>query len=316
MRLATLRRAAERLQILLSRLDEASGGKGGILWSAARSFNRARGGEAAAGMAYYVLFSLFPLLLVLVAAGGYVLDTDIVRTTAVSTAVQAFPVSQSILEQNLQQVVRARQAIGLVGLGGALWSATAAFAILSRSVNRAWSGAEPRGFVHRRLVALGMIAVLALLLAFWLISSAVFGFVAILRIPMSGGALLHETSAWDLASAAVPWAFAFALFFGLYQFIPNADVPFRASITAALAASIAWQVAAKAFAWYASSGLQQQKLVYGSLGTVVALLLWIYLSSVIVFMGAHLGAAITSYIHRSEGKADTHQTSHDAKEEL
>jgi membrane protein len=59
-----------------------------------------------------------------------------------------------------------------------------------------------------------------------------------------------------------------------------------------LVATIGWELVKAAFAWYLSSGLARHHLVYGSLGAVVALMLWIYLSSLIILFGAHIGAAI------------------------
>jgi membrane protein len=57
-------------------------------------------------------------------------------------------------------------------------------------------------------------------------------------------------------------------------------------------ASLAWELAKQAFAWYLSSGFAKYDLVYGSLGAVVALMFWIYIGSWIVFFGAHLSAVI------------------------
>jgi membrane protein len=57
--------------------------------------------------------------------------------------------------------------------------------------------------------------------------------------------------------------------------------------------ALAWEIAASAFTWFLSSGLASYQLVYGSLGTVVALMVWIYVGSSIILFGAHLSAAIT-----------------------
>jgi membrane protein len=65
----------------------------------------------------------------------------------------------------------------------------------------------------------------------------------------------------------------------------------------AIIGSIFISVVTKIFTWYLGSGLSTYNLVYGSLGAIVALLFWIYLISLIIFSGAHLGAAI-SHVHR------------------
>ncbi len=59
-----------------------------------------------------------------------------------------------------------------------------------------------------------------------------------------------------------------------------------------LITGVAWVLLNNGFAWYLSSGLSQYQLVYGSLGTIVALLFWVYLTGTIVLIGAHLTASI------------------------
>ena len=70
-------------------------------------------------------------------------------------------------------------------------------------------------------------------------------------------------------------------------------VPWRPALGAALLASVAWELARRGFVWYLGSGWASYDVAYGSLGVVVALLFWIYLSGWIVLFGAHLCAAMT-----------------------
>jgi membrane protein len=100
----------------------------------------------------------------------------------------------------------------------------------------------------------------------------------------------------------VPWLLVFLLFLGLYRWVPNRNVPWRSALWSALAAALAWEGASAAFTWYLSSGLARYALIYGSLGTVVALLLWVYISSLIVLFSAHLGAAIDWWKEQSAGQ--------------
>jgi membrane protein len=175
---------------------------------------------------------------------------------------------------------------------GTLWSATGFFSILSSNINLAWPKAEERNFLEQRAVALSMIAILVVLLALSLASTALLNFLSPWQIPLLDGLFLRETLLWRILTSLVPWGFAFLLFLALYRWTPNTRVPWRAAGWAALTVSIAWQIAATTFAWYLSSGLARYRLVYGSLGTIIALLFWIYLSSWLTLFGAHLSAAI------------------------
>jgi membrane protein len=271
-----------------------------IIRDSIERFGEARGSEAAAGMAYYTLFSLFPLLLALVAAGSFFLDRQSVYQQVVNLVSNAFPISQSLIEENLKQVLALRGAVGLTGLVVALWSASGAFTILTSNVNRAWTDAPPRGFLENRLVALGMVGSLAVLLAVSLLSSTILGLLSRLQVPLVNLKPLYGTALWTMLSELVPWFLIFFLFLALYLWVPNEEVPRPAAFWAALVVAAAWKIVASLFAWYVGSGLARYQLVYGSLGTVVAMLFWIYLSAWITIFGAHLSAAIAGHTKQVE----------------
>ncbi len=275
--------------------NKLSGGVLGIIHDAIQGFTQARGSEAAASMAYYTLFSLFPLLLALVAGGSYLLDRQQVFRQVVDLISNAFPISQTLIEQNLQQVLKLRGAVGLIGLAVAIWSASGVFAILTRNINRAWTDAEPRGFLQSRLVALGMVGSLAVLLVISVLLSTALNVLPRSQIALVNLQSLYGTPIWTAISDLIPWLLIFLLFLALYRWVPNEEVPWKAAFSAALVVALAWEIAANAFAWYVSSGLASYQIVYGSLGAVVALLFWVYLSSWIILFGAHLSAAVAGH---------------------
>ena len=284
-----------RAATIYRKANQRSGGVLGIVKGSIDSFGDARGSEAAAGMAYYTLFSLFPLLLALVAAGSFFLDRQDVFQEVVDLVSNAFPISQNLIEENLRQVLALRGAVGLIGLGVALWSASGAFTILTRNINRAWTEAPPRGFLENRLVALVMVGSLALLLVLSLLSSTILNVLSRFQVPLVDVESLYGTPVWTALSDLLPLFFIFFLFLALYRWVPSDEVPWPAAFWAALVAAVAWEVVANIFAWYVGSGLARYQVVYGSLGTVVALLFWIYLSAWIIIFGAHLSAAVARH---------------------
>ena len=271
----------------------------GIIRDAIDSFGDARGSEAAASMAYYTLFSLFPLLLAFVAAGSYLLDRQQIFQQVVDLVSNAFPLSRSLIEENLRQVLKLRGAVGLIGLVVALWSASGVFAILARNINRAWTQEQLRGFLQSRVVALGMVGALAMLLIISLLLSTALNILSRLQVPLVNIESLYGTPVWTALADLVPWLFILLLFLALYRWVPSVEVKWSAAFWAALVVAVAWELAANAFAWYVGSGLARYRVVYGSLGTVVALLFWIYLSAWIIIFGAHLSAAVSR--HTSKG---------------
>ena len=273
--------------------DNASGGRLRVLRRAGESFGRARAAQAAAAMAYYAVFSLFPLLLVLVAAGGFFVADEQARQEALDFVATAIPISRGFIERNVERVLELRGTMGIAGLVALLWSATGAFTVLAHNVNRAWPDAEPRGFLESRLVGLAMVSVLLLLLSLSLLSSTALSLLPRLQVPLWGEVSIYGTALWRVLSKLIPWLFTFLLFLALYLWVPNVEVEWRAALWGAVAAAIAWEVVKNGFVWYLGSGLIQYELIYGSLGTVVALMFWIYLSGWIALFGAHLSAAIS-----------------------
>jgi membrane protein len=108
---------------------------------------------------------------------------------------------------------------------------------------------------------------------------------------------------WTMVSNVMPWLFIFLLYLSLYRWVPNTDVRWFEAFWGAVVSALGWVLATRAFTWYLSSGIAQYELVYGSLGAVVVLLFWIYLSSLITLFGAHLSAAVAHRTRRASSTA-------------
>jgi membrane protein len=282
----------DRLKQLYHWLDAHTAGVPSLIQDTIDRFTEAEGAEAAAALAYYTLFSLFPLLLALVAVGGYFLQQPRVYSEVVSVLNRFFPTSSTFISDNLQTIIQARGALGVIGVLGAIWSGTNVFSVLSNNINQAWKDAEKRNLLQSRLVALGMAGVLTILLLLSVVSSTVIEVLSSIQVPLLHRLAVYSTPLWMAASTAIPWVFTFLLFLAMYWWVPTAKVKFSAAFWAALVVTLAWELASTLFADYVSSGLARYQVVYGSVGSVAALMFWIYISSWIIIFGAHLSAAI------------------------
>jgi len=260
-----------------------------ILKQAITTFSGTRASQAAASLAYYAIFSLFPLLLLLVAGGSYFLNSEQVYQTVTRFIQNAIPASPEVINENLNQVLVARGTVGLVGLLTLLWSASSFFTNLAYNINLAWPDAPRRNFLKKRLVGLGMIAGLSGLLILALISNWITSLIPFLN---SARGSPFFSGMWSQISVLGSWLTLFLLFLALYRWIPSVDVRWKANIGGALFASIMWKLATAGFNWYLRSGLNSYQLVYGSLGAIVALLFLIFIVSLVTLFGAHLCAAI------------------------
>jgi membrane protein len=288
---------ADKLKTLYDRANALAGGSLGIVYGTIQHFGAARATEAAASITFYAIFSLFPLLLALIAAGSFVLESEQVQQQVLDFVDEFFPVAQQLIERNIQGVLRLRGTVGLAALISLVWSATGALTVLVRNINRAWPEAEAHNFLKIRLMALGLVSGLAALLALSSISNTVLNVLARFSVPIGGGLSMDETRLWTTLLSAVPRLFVFLALLGLYRWVPNTKVKWSEAFWGALVATPAGEIATNGFTWYLSSGLVRYELVYGSLGTVVALMLWIYIGVLVTLFGAHLSAAVAWHRH-------------------
>lgn len=289
-------------QHLWQRAKRWSDGWLGVIPGAIRQFGETRASQAAAALAYYTFFSLFPLLLVLVSISSFFLTGDQAYQETINFIQDAIPASQSLIEQNIQRVLDVRGQVSLIGVIGLLWSASGAFSTLAYNIDLAWPRAEERNFLEKRLVALGMMGVIFLLLWLSLAATTLEQLLPRLESPLFGGVAIYETPLWAIAIQILPWLFSFLMFLSLYRWTPHTDVRWRAALGGAALGGVGWELAKNGFAWYLRSGLANYQLVYGSLGTVVALLFWIYISGMLALFGAHLTAAIDRHLAQQEAQ--------------
>lgn len=287
-------------------INRLSGGTLGILTQATGSFIEARALQAAAAISYYTLFSLFPLLLLLITFATSVLKHPEIVDQILDYTTTIFPTSQALVRQNIQQVLSLRGTVGVVASIGLLWAATTVFVLIADSINLAWHTAKPRNFLQGRLVALLIIVIMVILMVLSLAATTLFNLLPRLdfEAPLWGGISMYETLTWQIAGRLVPWFFIFVMFLSLYRWVPNTKVEWSEAFWGALIATTAWEITKSAFTWYLRSGLVSYQLIYGSLGTVVAFMLWIYLSALIMLFGAHLSGAITA-VNQTASKCPT-----------
>ena len=238
----------------------------------------------AAGIAYWTLFSLFPLALAGFSVLGFVYSSPEAQQRAVEAVIDLIPVSADYIEGLVQEVARARGALGAVAVVGLLLAGGAVFSAVRKGVNHCWHIGHPQYFVFERAIDLLMLLGLALLaLVMVVLSTDFLGLGTLASVP--------ERVAGGLAGEAVVELATFAVTFGmlllLYRFVPNTTVQFSDVGVGALAGALLFQGVRIGFGAFleVSTGYT---LLYGSLSAVMAMLTWAYLSSLSILWGAQL----------------------------
>lgn len=255
------------------------------------TFTLAKGAEAAASISYYTLFSIFPLLLSVLAIGSFFIDQATVESELLEFLPNLLPVSQDFILTNVQQVFKLRGALSSIALVGLIWSATAVFTTIIRNINAAWPAAAPQSFIRMRLWSLAIIAAMVLLLILSSFSLTLRHLLNNLGIPIDYS-LVSEFLSSFFYKKVLPILIQVLVFFSLYFWVPQIKVKKMGALTGAVVATFLWQLITTIFSAYLSSGLARYEIVYGSLGKMIALLVWIYLSSWIILFCAHLTSSI------------------------
>lgn len=262
-----------------------------VMQAAFQSFQKAGVSRGAAGMAYYTLFSFFPLLIVLVTVVSYFVNGAEASSRVTQLVISVIPVSEGFVARNIGRILDLRNSVGFVGLLAFIWSASNAFSMMVHNINNAWPENERRSFFQKRLFGLAMVIAIIVILFVLMLSSTMLNALVKYKDTVAGLDLLFTNWLWHFGAKVLYWGVPFLFFYSLYRIVPMGRVPIKAAGFSALVITLLWRAASSAFQWYLASGLARYEVIFGSLNAIVVVLLWIYYSSLIIFFGAHICAA-------------------------
>ena len=268
-----------------------------------RSYNRSSALEATAGLAYYSMFSIFPLALLLVVAGSSWFKAEIAREQAVQFVTELFPISKNLTEQLIQSMLDSRGAMTIVSMVGLLWAASGYFNLLVRNINRAWPGIRTRHFVRTRLEALLIVVVLGVLFLLSMLTTSIFELLGKLNLPFWQN-IFYQGSARTVLSFTIPLLLRMGVLWGLYFWIPKTAVDRKAAFWSALIVTVLWRMVTTFLTWYLNSGFIYYDFIYGSLSTTIVSMFWLYLSNYTLLLGVHLCVALAQHTGSKVQNAD------------
>lgn len=249
---------------------------------------------SAAAMSYFGLMTLFPALLLLLAISNRVAA----GTQMIAHVVQIYPGSAKFLNETIQSLSGIGTGVIFTCAVVVLWAGSWVFAVVERACNRVW-GTTHRTFLHGRALTLAMIAVVGLLLSLSVLLTSIIVYLQDVAERLSprqleNYRLLSTVGSvfWQVVFALGSLLVTFTLFSLVYKFMPNAYVTVRDTIPGAVIGGLLWEAAKYGFAW--SLNYFHYDQIYGSVGAVVAVLTWGYVSSLVLLFGAQL----TGVFHR------------------
>jgi membrane protein len=242
----------------------------------------------AAAMSYFGLLTLFPTLLVLLALSNH-FD---VGKEMLNRAVDVYPGSREFLRATIRSLENVGPSVIITCVIVTLWAGSWVFSVVERAINRLW-GTKQRTLLHGRGLTLAMIGGIGVLL----IASVLLTYMLVTLREMASRLTPRQLERvtvlavagdafWQLIFTLVSIAVTIAMFTLVYRFTPNGRVTLRDSIPGAVIAGVSWEVAKYIFA--SSLHYFHYDQIYGSVGAVVAVLTWSYVSSLILLFGAQL----------------------------
>jgi membrane protein len=265
----------------------------GVLKRSARGFSEDNLTDRAAALTYYGIQAIFPALLALVSILGLVGQSATQPLIQNLGKVAPGP-AQKIFTgaiHNLQTSKGAAGVLVIVGIAIALWSASGYVGAFMRASNAIYGVEEGRPFWFKRPVQFAVTLVLVLLLAASAIAVVLTGGLAT-QVGKVLGVGSSAVTIWDIAKWPVLLLVVAFMFSILYWTAPNVrHAGFRWLTPGGLVAVILWIIASLAFAFYVANFSHYNK-TYGSLGGIIAFLVWLWISNVAVLFGAELNAEL------------------------
>jgi membrane protein len=262
-----------------------------ILWRVYASVNDNRLLAVAAGVVFYSLLAIFPAVAAFVSLYGLIADASTIDAH-LSIAAGIFPAGAvDILHDQITKLAAksdAKLSLGfMTGLGVALWSANSGMKAIIDALNVVYDEKEKRSFVKLNLVSLlfTFVALLSLMVALSVIVIAPIVF-----------SVVGLSSLFSLAIVVLRWPLLLVLatvaLAAIYRYGPSRrEARWEWLSVGSAAAAIGWLISSVLFSWYIAN-FGAYNATYGSLGAAVGMMMWMWISAIVILLGAELNAEI------------------------
>jgi membrane protein len=268
-----------------------------VIVSVYNELQRTRVFNTAAGLSYYFLLSLFPLLILLATLLGY-LPIPNLFNQSLDFASRFVPHDAMGLVRRILQSVLTPSRGGLLSFGivGTLWAASGGFSAMIDALDIAYDARASRPMLKQRLLAVGLTfmtgGLMALAMLFTLIGDRAGHFLSNVLHLSSVLAQSWGLIRWGIIVVCIVLSMELLYFFG-----PNVKQRFKHTLPGAIVGTLLWILISEGVNVYVSHFAHYNK-TYGTIGAVIALMFWLYVSSIAILVGAELNSELL----KAEGK--------------
>ncbi|WP_163527797.1 YihY/virulence factor BrkB family protein [Halobacillus ihumii] len=249
-----------------------------------------------AAQAYYYLLAIVPMLILLLSILPYL---NIDPETAIDFLQNVAPggTVETYRENIVNLVAQPKGGLLTIGIIGTLWSASSGVNAFIQSSNMAYNVEETRSFIKIRLLSilltLGMIVAIVVTLTLPIFGDVLINFLqAFLGLPETT-VILFQVLRWVISIVVMS-----VVLMALYHIAPNKTLPFKEILPGAIITAVLWQLISLAFSFYVSN-FGNYSATYGSLGGIIILMLWFFITGIILMIGAEINV-----VHHRRKKAN------------
>lgn len=257
------------------------------IWPTARYLASADVRTYAFSVAANAILSFFPFVLVLLTITKSVLHSQAMYDVVLQLLRDYLPAGQEFVIRNLNVLVEARRRAQIASVLILLVTSTGVFLPLEVALNRVWGITRDRSYLRNLLVSFGLAFASGLLALASVALTA--GNQLLLQSWMGGQRGLVFRAAAFVIMKVFAVAASIAIFFLIYWLLPNGKIPARAVLPAAAVVGLIWEAAKYLYIW--SLPWLNFREVYGPFAVSVTLMIWAFLSGLLLLAGAHLSAA-------------------------
>jgi membrane protein len=250
----------------------------------------------AASISYYTLFSLFPITLLAVSIFGIVLRDASVQQRVIEGFSEILPLQPDTVENLLGEAAELGPTVSVLSFFGAIWSAGALSSSIRQALNQVFQARSKRPLFQAKMIDFVLLPIIGIPLLAGVVLSTLWRFFQ-RELDDRYGLLDGRLSwTWEAGAVLIPLVMSFLAFAALYAVAPGERRSWRYLVPGALLAAVAFEALKGAFGLYLQHFFNES--IYGSLGSAIILLFWVYLTANIMIFGGEVAAEIPHVLHQ------------------
>jgi membrane protein len=266
-----------------------------ILWDGVKLFRRVNSFQSAAAISFYAFFSLIPLLLLIASVMGFIIGKNtVVLDKAVVIVKDLFPYASDRIIGELKGLPKISKPFGWLGLLTLLYGSELVLGAMADALTETFETARKYGFVRRKIINLFVMAISIIMGLTSIMMTAVAKILSdvaplgpALKLPYA----MLESLTFKLV---IPFVLVTITVTFVYKLFSGPNLSLRFAFYGSLIFTVLWETAKQFFAWYVSNFTSYNRL-YGSLGTLMVFLIWIFYSAnMLLFSAAIARSAYTN----------------------